>query len=168
VIGHDGIEHISDQATIWRWREAYQNDFAARMDWTIKDFAHANHAPELRVNGQAGTSVLEMTVDSKQTITLDATGSKDPDGQKLRYKWWVYEEAGLTGMHGADVSINGAESPVAQVTVNSACRAAWIPGLIPCVGVGVAHIILEVTDDGSPRMTSYRRIILHVRPPAAK
>ena len=32
VIGHDGVPYISDQATIWRWREAYQNDFAARMD----------------------------------------------------------------------------------------------------------------------------------------
>jgi hypothetical protein len=26
------------------------------------------------------------------------------------------------------------------------------------------HIILEVTDEGSPSLTSYRRIILHVRP----
>ena len=35
VTGIDGRQYISDQATIWRWREAYQNDFAARMDWTI-------------------------------------------------------------------------------------------------------------------------------------
>jgi hypothetical protein len=27
----------------------------------------------------------------------------------------------------------------------------------------VAHIILEVTDDGTPRLTSYRRVILQVR-----
>jgi hypothetical protein len=37
--------HTSDQATIWRWREAFQNDFAARMDWTIQPYAKANHAP---------------------------------------------------------------------------------------------------------------------------
>src|SRR3984957_17426240 len=61
VTGVDGKEHVSDQATIWRWREAYQNDFAARMDWTIKDFAHANHNPELVLNGQPGTGTLELS-----------------------------------------------------------------------------------------------------------
>jgi hypothetical protein len=104
-----------------------------------------------------------LTADAKQTVTLDAAGSKDPDGQALHYKWWVYEEAGLTGAHGADVTIGDATSPQARVTINSPCRAAWIPGIMPCRGDGVAHIILEVTDEGSPRLTSYRRIILHVR-----
>ena len=28
--------HTTDQATIWRWRTAFQHDFAARMDWTVK------------------------------------------------------------------------------------------------------------------------------------
>jgi hypothetical protein len=167
VIGIDGVEHVSDQATIWRWRGAYQNDFAARMDWTVQDFAHANHNPELVVNGQAGTAPIELTVDAKQAVTLDATGSKDPDGQTLHYKWWVYEEAGLVGTHGADATIGGTNTPQAQVTINSTCRAAWIPGLIPCRGEGVAHIILEATDEGTPRLTSYRRIVLHVRAPAA-
>ena len=37
-------------------------------------------------------------------------------------------------------------------------------GVIPCHGEGVVHIILEVTDEGTPSLTSYRRIILHVRP----
>jgi hypothetical protein len=163
VIGTDGVEHISDQATIWRWREAYQNDFAARMDWTFKDFAHANHNPELVVDGQAGTAPIELTVDAKQTISLDAAGSHDPDGQTLRYKWWVYEEAGLAGTHGADVTIAGATLPQAQVTINSPCRDGWIHGMMPCRGEGVAHVILEVTDEGTPRLTSYRRIVLHVR-----
>jgi hypothetical protein len=30
------------------------------------------------------------------------------------------------------------------------------------VGTGTAHLILAVTDDGSPQLTSYRRIILNV------
>ena len=37
VVGVDGKTYTSDQATIWRWRTAFQHDFAARMDWTIKD-----------------------------------------------------------------------------------------------------------------------------------
>jgi Protein of unknown function (DUF1593) len=164
VIGTDGAEYVSDQATIWRWRAAYQNDFAARMDWTIKDYAHANHSPDLVVNGQPGKAPLELTADAKQTITLDAAGSKDPDGQPLHYKWWVYEEAGLTGTHGADVSIRNSTAQQTQVAIHSPCRQPWLPGLIPCRGEGIVHIILEVTDEGSPSLTSYRRIILQVRP----
>lgn len=50
----------------------------------------------------------------------------------------------------------------------------WLPSLlvtavplliaqaIPPASAGTAHIILAVTDDGSPRLTSYRRIILNV------
>jgi hypothetical protein len=161
VTGIDGKEYVSDQATVWRWRSAYQNDFAARMDWTIADFAHANHAPKVVVNGKAGTEPLEVTVKEGAAVTLDAAGSSDPDGQTLHYKWWVYREAGLDGAHGAEVAISGAETSRAAVQAKSACRAAWLP-LVPCRSAGLVHVILEVTDDGSPRLTSYRRIIVRV------
>jgi hypothetical protein len=163
VRGVDGLDHVSDQATIWRWREAYQNDFAARMDWTIRDFARANHNPVVVVNGKPGTSPIEIEASVGQTITLDAAGTTDPDKQNLSYKWWLYPEAGLTGSHGAALTISNANQPQAEVIVNSPCRPAWIDGLIPCRGDGIAHIILEVTDDGSPRLTSYRRILIKVR-----
>ena len=163
VMGRDGVEHVSDQATIWRWREAYQDDFAARMDWTVKDYAHANHSPLAVVNGEAGTAPLEIHVAPGQKVALDAAGSTDPDGQRLRYRWWVYEEAGLAGAHGAEVRLEGADGSKATASVISACRRAWIAAMTPCPGEGVAHVILEVTDDGTPKLTSYRRIILHVR-----
>ena len=54
VAGTDGQTYTSDQATIWRWRTAFQHDFAARMDWTVKDVGDANHNPDVIVNGQAG------------------------------------------------------------------------------------------------------------------
>ncbi len=163
VRGVDGEDHVSDQATIWRWREAFQNDFAARMDWTVEDYAHANHNPVLVVNGQGGTAPLDINADPGNTLTLDASGSYDPDKQQLHYHWWVYEEAGLSGTHGAQVAISNPNSQRAQVEVKSPCRDAWIPGLLPCKGDGVAHILLEATDEGSPRLTSYRRVVLHVR-----
>lgn len=163
VIGIDGKQHISDQATIWRWREAYQNDFAARMDWTVKDYAHANHNTIVVVNGQPGSGPIDLDTGPGQTIiTLNAAGTRDPDGQTLHYKWFVYPEAGVTGMRGADVTISGDESQQATATVRSACRPEWIQGIRPCRGGSVAHIILAVTDDGSPQLTSYRRIILHI------
>ena len=162
VTGVDGQEHTSDQATIWRWRDAYQNDFAARMDWTVKDFAHANHNPEVVVNGQPGTAPLDLDVGPSQTVTLDAAGTRDPDGQTLHYKWFVYPEAGTTGMRPADVALSSTDGQRTTATVKSPCRAMWINTMMPCRGGGVAHIILAVTDNGSPQLTSYRRIVLHI------
>ena len=81
VAGVDGREYTSDQATIWRWREAYQNDFAARMDWTIKDYSHANHNPLVEVNGQPGTAPILIDAEVGKPVSLDASQSRDPDGQ---------------------------------------------------------------------------------------
>ena len=162
VVGMDGKEHVSDQATIWRWREAFQNDFAARMTWTVADFAHANHNPIAMVNGQGGTAPVEIDVPVGKTVTLDAGQSSDPDGQKLYFHWFHYAEAGFEDGNLAALTLTGTETSRVTIHVDAACRAFWLP-LIPCKGEGVAHVILAVTDEGSPRLTSYRRVILHVR-----
>jgi hypothetical protein len=167
VRGVDGHEYISDQATIWRWREAFQNDFAARMDWTIADFAHANHHPKLTVNGDDGKGPVRIDAEVGQAVMLDASKSSDPDAQKLHFSWFHYPEAGGTGSDLADVKIDGADAAVARVTPTAVCRPQWL-GNRRCAGPGVAHIILAVTDEGSPKLTSYRRVILTVRPPKSK
>lgn len=166
VTGVDGAEHVSDQATIWRWREAFQNDFAARISWTISDFAHASHEPLVAVNGKPGTAPLEMEAEVGKPIVLDAKGSSDPDGRGLHYHWFHYAEAGSADGNLAAVTITGEETARAVVRPDAVCRAAWLP-LIPCRGVGTAHIILAVTGEGTPRLTSYRRVILHVHAASA-
>jgi len=162
VPGADGKVHTSDQATIWRWREAFQNDFAARMAWTVADFKHANHNPVAIVNGKGDTKPIEMDVRVGQSITLDAGQSSDPDGQPIHYHWFHYAEAGLADGNLAAVTLTGADTAQVTVQADATCRPFWLP-MIPCKGDGVAHIILAVTDEGSPRLTSYRRVILHVR-----
>jgi hypothetical protein len=166
VTGVDGKEHVSDQATIWRWRQEFQNDFAARITWTVADFAHANHNPVAVVNGQGGTAPLQMDVRVGQEITLDAGASTDPDGQKLRFHWFHYAEAGIADGNLAALTLTGEDTARVTVRADAACRPLWLP-LIPCKGDGTAHVILAVTDDGSPQLTSYRRVILHVRGSAA-
>jgi hypothetical protein len=164
VRGVDGREVTSDQATIWRWREAYQNDFAARMHWGAADFAHGNHNPVLTVNGQKGTAPIMIDAEVGHPLTLDASESRDPDGQKLHFRWMHYAEAGVTGTNAAAVTMTGADTATAVVTATSPCRPGWL-GAGRCSGTGTAHVILEVTDEGTPRLTSYRRIILKVRAP---
>ena len=161
VRGADDREYISDQATIWRWRSAFQNDFAARMDWTVADFAHANHNPLVDINGQAGKAPIFIDAEVGRPVTLDASLSRDPDGQPLHYAWFHYAEAGGTGTNLAAITITGADTPKAVVTPTSSCRPQWF-ARARCFGTSTAHIILAVTDEGSPRLTSYRRVILTV------
>jgi Cellulose-binding Sde182, nucleoside hydrolase-like domain/Cellulose-binding protein Sde0182, C-terminal domain len=166
VTGEDGKPYTSDQATIWRWREAFQNDFAARMDWTVSDYAHANHNPVVEINGQGGTGPIAIDAEAGKPVVLDATRSSDPDGQTLHYHWFHYAEAGSTGASLAAITISEADSPKATVTATATCRPQWLARPAGgCPAEGTAHIILAVTDEGSPRLTSYRRILLNVHAP---
>ena len=163
VIGIDGKQHISDQATIWRWRSAYQNDFAARISWTIDDYKHANHPPIAAVNKDATLAPIHLEATIGQPLTLDASTSHDPDAnQTLSYRWFHYQEAGLADGSLADLSLTNAETSILTVTPKATCREAWIAAYMPCPATGTAHIILAVTDSGTPRLTTYRRIILTV------
>jgi hypothetical protein len=177
VVGTDGVAHTSDQATIWRWRTAFQHDFAARMAWTIEDVAHANHNPEVVVNGTAGKAPLIVDARVGTPVTLDAAGTRDPDANALRYSWFFYPEAG-TGIPGRPVvaagtagpggtleaggipSLPGLREPPARVEVRDAdtSRATVVPRV-----AGTSHVILAVEDDGSPSLTSYRRVIFRVK-----
>ncbi len=182
VTGIDGAQYTSDQATIWRWRTAFQNDFAARMDWTVKDAHHANHNPLVVVNGQAGKSPVTIQVEPGKPVTLDASGTTDPDGDAVTYKWFFYTEAG-TGIPGEPVVAgvpvviggggNQAEGGIPSAAGGTApqppARLILDRGDGPVIHAtlrtpGVAHVILSVEDKGTPSLTSYRRVILRSTP----
>ncbi len=131
--------------TLWRWRDDFQSDFAARMDWTTKDPAHANHPPVVRMPNPD-----RLTVRSGDWVGLSALGTTDPDGDSLSYHWFQYPEAGTCT---AAVQMSGAEDlyerGFAAPKVDQACE---------------AHFILKVTDKGSPPLTRYRRVIVTIRP----
>ncbi len=133
------------RVTIWRWRDEFQNDFAARMDWSTKSRDQANHPPRPVL---AHDNVI--TVKGGQMFHLDARGSTDPDGDSLTYHWFHYPEPGsLRG----PVTIDGAENrPRIQV-------------LAPMVDKpATAHFVLKLTDKGSPSLTRYQRVIVTVIP----
>jgi len=133
--------------TIYRWRRAYQNEFEARMDWCVKPRNQANHEPVAVCNRDKGLAVLEIKVEPEAKVKLSAAGSSDPDGDKLKYRWWVYREAGT---YWADAEIAGADGLSAVVTAPRQASGRTI------------HVILEVVDNGNPQLTAYRRVILKV------
>ena len=179
VIGAYGASYTSDQATIWRWRQAFQHDFAARMDWTIKPPAEANHNPRVVVNGRPGTEPLAVNAQVGVPLVLDAAGTTDPDGHALAYSWVFYREAG-TGIPDLPVVVRqrpaaggpsaqappgfpstpiGLREPPPRLVIENASGArATVVAKAP----GIAHVILAVEDDGTPSLTSYRRIILNM------
>jgi hypothetical protein len=152
VLGVDGLWHTSNKATIWRWRQAYQNDFAARMDWTTKPYAEANHPPSATL-GHAET----LSAKPGERVNLSARGSFDPDADTLSYEWFFYPEAGsfavATGRSGAPVAIEHAHEPDASFVVPT-----------NYFTTGTMHFILAVTDGGTPPLTRYRRVIVSVNP----
>lgn len=181
VVGLDGKAYTSDQATIWRWRTAFQHDFAARMDWTIRDTGGANHNPRVVVNGRSGTEPVVLEAQVGTPVTLDAAGTVDPDGNALRFTWFFYPEAG-SGIPGQPVLVR--QRPPAAVAGGPtqggipSAPAGGPPELPPRVVIenpngqratvvpkaaGIAHVILAVEDDGTPSLTSYRRIILNMK-----
>ncbi len=154
VMGVDGRWHSGNHETIWRWREAYQNDFAARMDWTIKDYEKANHPPIPKL---ANEKII--TAKKGDKILLNAEASSDPDGDALSYHWFYYEEAGTFSVSdsrsGQPLHIQNFDQPEAWFTVPNK--------RIGALGsTGTMHIILAVTDHGSPRLTRYERVIIDV------
>jgi hypothetical protein len=143
-----GQRHV--RATVWRWRPQFQRQFQARMDWCVKPFAEANHEPLAVLNGDAGRRVIELSATPGETVALSAAGSRDPDGQELTCRWWIYREAGT---YPGSASLAGERSLEATLTVPQDAAGKSI------------HAILEVTDQGAPPLASCRRAVINVKAP---
>jgi hypothetical protein len=160
----DGKSWFGNQATIFRWRRAFQNDFAARIAWTLSpNIKDANHSPEVMLNGKGGTAPVELSVKSGATVRLTAAGTQDRDGDRLTYRWWQYEEpSAAPGWVVRKLDIAGANAAQASFVAPAfSANAANVPK--PATPLGY-HLILEVTDSGVPALTSYRRAIITVVP----
>ena len=99
-------------SSVYRWRPAFQADFAARLDWCAKTFGQANHPPAVRING-----VSTLTVKPGESIALDATGTTDPDGNCLSFRWSIYPP---TPEIEKSVKLRGGETVRTEVEVGSA------------------------------------------------
>lgn len=131
-------------AAVYRWSITVANDFEARMDWGVaSSYEDANHNPIAKVNGRK-----ERTVSPGETVTLDASGTSDPDGDSLTYKWWQYHEA------------DSVQEKVSIANANAKTGASFNA---PNEKGKQVHIILEVTDNGSPPLTHYQRVFVNIK-----
>ena len=142
----DKKPYVGNLETILRWREDIQNDFAARMDWTFKEFKDANHPPVPKLN-----HAEKVTLKSGEKFFLEAKGTTDPDGDGLSYNWMQYREA---GSFEGNISFKPYASNMYRV-----------PFTAPKVDKPeTLHFILRVTDKGKPALTRYKRVIVTVLP----
>lgn len=126
-----------------RWIDILQNDFAARMDWCVSDFKSANHAPVVQVEGE-----LNRAVKAGSSILLKGM-AKDLDGNKVSYHWWQYREAGTSDKV---VEIENPDLSSTQLTIPEDAEKG-----------STFHIILQVTDNGTPALTRFQRVILQIQ-----
>ena len=135
----------SNKATLWRWRDDFQNDFAARMDWTTQPYAQANHPPVPVLSHPE-----HLTVKSGEGFLLDASESHDPDGDSLSVLWFQYPEAG---------------SYKQEIKLGPPENTNRVYGVAPEVEKEqTIHIVLKVTDKGEPQLSRYKRVIVTVQP----
>ena len=120
------------------------NDFMARMQWA--DEGKGNRNPIVMVSGHQGPSPLVIGAKAGETICLDASKSKDPDGNAIQFEWWQQKEIGS-----AKLTIDDAGKDIVNVD-------------IPADAAGqTLHLVCEVSDNGTFSLKSYQRIIIQIK-----
>ncbi|ROV93894.1 hypothetical protein VPNG_09521 [Cytospora leucostoma] len=153
VIGINNETYLSQFATIWRWRKAYQYDFAARVQWTTTSGGgqgSPNRQPVPVVNSSCGT--LEVPYAFGESVVLDASESWDPDGDEVSFEWFHYREPTFR-----------LEGDIPRISPNVTFEPLNEVGSLVTVTPNnnkTIHIILTVQDSQPMSLTAYRRIIL--------
>ncbi len=127
-----------------RWLPAAQNDWAARADWCVKPFAEANHPPKVCLSHDE-----RLIKAAGKRVKLNVKRTTDPDGDALRFCWWQYGEA---DSYAGTVHIEQADTAEAWFTVPHDAKSG-----------DTIQLICAVTDDGSPMLTHYARVVVTVR-----
>jgi hypothetical protein len=144
VVKSDTVHYNDNKATLWRWREDFQNDFSARMDWCMSDYKKANHPPVPVLKGHT-----EITVKSGEGFSIDGSASHDPDGDSFSYLWFNYPEA---GSYKKEIKVSPENYPGIWMVAPEVEKKE------------TAHFILKITDKGTPALSAYKRIIVTILP----
>lgn len=122
---------------------AAQNDFAARLKWSVTPaYSDANHEPVVKIEGPT-----HIMASAGETIRLNGKVC-DPDNDKTSVKWWQFRAGTFPG----EVLIANTNAEQCRVTIPKDAAAGQ-----------TIHLILEATDNGTPALTRYQRVVVTVR-----
>jgi hypothetical protein len=138
---------LNERHTVSRWRPAFQNDFMARVKWCVEPYDKANHNPVAVVNGSSDRLPLVVNAKPGERLLFDASQSNDPDGNSLSWHWFFYDEVS-----------NSECTELKLLSGGKRCRVT-LPRHLSGRSI---HLILEVKDNGSPVLSSYKRVIINI------
>ena len=182
VDGYENVYRDTGFGELREWLENCMHDFETRLSWCYTPRREdANHAPEVTVEGS-----LDFTVHSGDTIHLRAK-VVDNDPINVDEMWKLYGD--MWEQHGlkkADVKRLAAEDPATAAARFGGTTSNWYqyfggtyPGKVdllfqPDGSLKVVapkvnrtetfHIVLEASDKAVPRLATYRRFIITVKP----
>lgn len=172
VVGKNNETFVSNYATIWRWRKAYQNELTARIGWSLSsNYSAAAHPPKLNVNGSSGYEPLTLQVKPGEKIILDASQSIDVDTNatsSLTFEWLHYREITLATQPDWNFA---AHVPQLNITCRSE-DCARVHFKLPeedeaCEADGGScqtyHVVVAATGSADVPLTRYKRVILGVQ-----
>jgi hypothetical protein len=123
---------------------AAQHDFAARVRWSVTPtYAAANHEPRVSIRG--GTRVSAR---AGETVRLEGAAS-DPDGNAVKVRWWRWKDV---DSYPGEVSVSSPGSLATSIQVPA-----------DAVAGQTIQLVLEATDEGTPPLTRYARVVVSVR-----
>ncbi|MBQ8655329.1 MAG: DUF1593 domain-containing protein [Clostridia bacterium] len=135
----DGVESIpgetSERASAARWRQAYQADFAARMDWCVLPYAEGCHSPRVQLE-----TARMITARPGDTVELRVR-AEDPDGSELTCSW--SQESGVP----ADVEGRGT----------------WARVIIPEKASGRMDVLFTARKQSDHPLERYARTEIHIK-----
>ncbi|HKE89352.1 MAG TPA: nucleoside hydrolase-like domain-containing protein [Gemmatimonadales bacterium] len=122
---------------------AAQKGLAARLLWSVTPtYAAANHEPGVTIQGPA-----RISAHPGETVRLQGVTS-DPDSNAVTVRWWQWREVGT---YPGQVSFSNPTEPGTSVQVPTDAAAGQ-----------TIHLVLEATDDGTPALTRYQRVVINV------
>jgi len=123
---------------------AAQNGFATWLKWSVTPkYADANHEPRVSVRGN-----WQISARPGATVRLQGVAS-DPDKNPIAMKWWQWKAV---------------DTYPGQVTItNPTALATSVQVPADVTDVQIIHLVLEVTDNGTPALTRYQRGVVSVK-----
>ena len=127
-----------------RFFAAAENDLAARMLWSVTPrYSDANHPPRVRIRGP-----LAFSAAPGATVQLRGEVS-DPDHNAVSVTWWQYNDAGT---YPGDITLSNPSTLTTAFRVPDDAKTGQ-----------TIDVILEGTDNGTPALTRYQRVVVTVR-----